>query len=113
MAITQTGTVITPTTRTRVGSYQENVATLTGADAGADGSEAAVRSATAFVVIPPVLLVMVGAGNWISGRRAGRRAPRFNRPDPVPLSSLRGEPEPTADADGAGRPSAGGPGPGR
>jgi len=74
---------------------------------------AGFTGATAFVVIPPVLLVMVGAGNWISGRRAGRRAPRFNRPDPVPLSSLRGEPEPTADADGAGRPSAGGPGPGR
>jgi hypothetical protein len=77
---------------------------------------AGFTGATPFVVIPPVLLIMVGAGNLISGRRSGRPAPRFNRPDPVPLASLRGAPEPTPDAEGAagadGTP-AGGPGPGR
>jgi hypothetical protein len=54
---------------------------------------AGFTAATPFVVIPPVLLVMIGAGNWISGKRPGRPAPRFNRPDPVPLSSLRGTPQ--------------------
>ena len=74
---------------------------------------AGFTGATPFVVIPPVLLVMVAAGNLISGRRAGRPAPRFNRPDPVPIASLRGEPEPAPGADGAGTPPAGGPGPAR
>jgi len=50
---------------------------------------AGFTAAAPFVVIPAVLVVMVGAGNLLSGRRPGRPAPRFNRPDPVPLSSLR------------------------
>ena len=74
---------------------------------------AGFTGATPFVVIPPVLLIMVGAGNLISGRRSGRPGPRFNRPDPVPLASLRGEPEPNRATDGADGPPAGGPGPGR
>jgi hypothetical protein len=65
---------------------------------------AGFTAATPFVVIPPVLLVMIGAGNWMSGKRGGRPAPRFNRPDPVPLSSLRGgrsEPSRKHGADGS------------
>lgn len=51
---------------------------------------AGFTAAAPFVVIPAVLAIMVGAGNLISGNRPGRPAPRFNRPDPVPLSALRG-----------------------
>ena len=53
---------------------------------------AGFSAAAPLVVIPAVLVVMVGAGNLISGRRSGRPAPRFNRPDPVPISSLRPSP---------------------
>jgi len=72
---------------------------------------AGFTAAAPFVVIPAVLVVMVGAGNLLSGKRPGRPAPRFNRPDPVPLTSLRwdggtptgpGSPAPaTSSADGA------------
>ena len=58
-----------------------------------------------FVVIPPLLLVMIGAGNWISGRRAHRPPPRFNRPDlgdPAPASS----PAPASAPDGETGPPA-------
>ena len=57
---------------------------------------------------------MIGAGNLVSGRRPGRSAPRFNRPDldPVPLSALHGD-RPTAPGDdGADGSPAGGPGAG-
>jgi hypothetical protein len=74
---------------------------------------AGFTAAVPFVVIPPLLVVMIGAGNLISGRRSGRPAPRFNRPDPVPLASLRGDPEPAPGGDGATGSPAGGPGPGR
>jgi hypothetical protein len=89
---------------------------------------AGFTGATPFVVIPPVLLVMIAAGNWIGGRRPGRQAARFHRPDPVPLASLRGAPEPTPGTPGTGATdatgrtngtggtdgaTAGGPGPGR
>jgi len=68
-------------------------------------------AAIVLVVIPPLLLIMIGAGNLIGGRRAGRPAPRFNRPDPVPLSSLQGDPAAAPDrSDGS---PGGGPGPGR
>ena len=50
---------------------------------------AGFTAAVPFVVIPAVLVFMVGAGNLLSGNRAGRPAPRFNRPDPVPLSTFR------------------------
>ena len=70
---------------------------------------AGFTAATVFVVIPPLLLVMIGAGNLISGRRSGRPAPRFNRPDPVPLATLRGDQDVAPGGDGSG----GGPGPGR
>jgi hypothetical protein len=46
-------------------------------------------AAAPFVVIPAVLVVMIGAGNLISGARPGRPAPRFDRPDPMPISMLR------------------------
>ena len=85
---------------------------------------AGFTAAAPFVVIPAVLVVMVGAGNLLSGKRPGRPAPRFNRPDPVPLTSLRrdgeapagpGSTAPTNGADGAtgadAEPNA--PGPGR
>jgi hypothetical protein len=69
---------------------------------------AGFTAATPFVVIPPVLLLMIGAGNWISGKRGGRSAPRFNRPDPVPLSSLRGGPDgPRPEGGTDGSPSLG------
>ena len=50
---------------------------------------AGFTAAAPFAVIPAVLVVMVGAGNLLGGRRSGRPAPRFNRPDPVPISSIR------------------------
>ena len=70
---------------------------------------AGFTAAAPFVVIPAVLVVMVGAGNLLGGKRPGRPAPRFNRPDPVPIASLRGDMGPpggpgsptTAPADGA------------
>ncbi len=52
---------------------------------------AGFTAAAPFVVIPAVLAIMIGGGNLLSGSRPGRPAPRFNRPDPVPLSSLRGD----------------------
>ena len=70
---------------------------------------AGFSAAAPLVVIPAVLVVMVGAGNLISGRRSGRAAPRFNRPDPVPISSLRpssqvppASPAPDGDSAAAG-----------
>lgn len=50
---------------------------------------AGFTAAAPFVVIPAVLLVMVGAGNLLSGKRPGRPAPQFNRPDPIPLTTFR------------------------
>jgi hypothetical protein len=83
---------------------------------------AGFTAATPFVVIPPVLIIMIGAGNLLSGR-SNRRAPQFNRPDPVPLPPLRGPaaPPPSASVPTAGPEApegsddapAGGPGPGR
>ncbi len=81
---------------------------------------AGFTAAAPFVVIPPVLVVMIGAGNLLSGRST-RRAPQFNRPDPVPLPARRGEPgppaapspAPAAGGDGAGDAPTGGSGPGR
>ncbi len=73
---------------------------------------AGFTAAAPFVVIPAVLVVMIGMGNLVSGRRAGRPAPRFNRPDldPVPVSTLYGEGRRApADDDADGTP-AGGPG---
>ena len=71
-------------------------------------------AAAPFVVIPAVLVVMIGAGNLVSGRRPGRPAPRFNRPDldPVPLASLHaargaGPGDAGADDTPAGEPGAG------
>jgi hypothetical protein len=76
---------------------------------------AGFTGAAPFVVIPAVLVVLIGAGNLVSGRRPGRSAPRFNRPDldPVPVSMLRGEGTPTVPEDGADGTRAGEPGPGR
>jgi hypothetical protein len=74
---------------------------------------AGFSAATFFVVIPPLLIIMIGAGNLISGRRAGRPAPRFNRPDPVPVATLRGDPEVTPAGDGSDGSPGGGPGPRR
>ena len=73
---------------------------------------AGFTAAAPFVVIPAVLVVMIGAGNLIGGRRPGRPAPRFTRPDPVPVAVLRDSrrgvdrgapatPDATPDADGA------------
>jgi len=61
---------------------------------------AGFTAAAPLVIIPAVLAVMIGAGNLISGRRTGRPAPRFTRPDPVPLASVR--PSGTADPSGSG-----------
>ena len=75
---------------------------------------AGFTGAAPFVVIPPVLLVHVGAGNLISGR-ARSPGPAFQPTRPRSLASLRGAPEPTPGADGAlsaDGPPAGGPGPG-
>jgi len=44
--------------------------------------------AAPFVIIPAVLAVMIGAGNLIGGR-SSRQSPRYNRPDPVPITALR------------------------
>jgi len=76
---------------------------------------AGFTAATPFVVIPPVLVVMVGAGNLLGGRRSGRSGPRFNRPDlePVPIATLHGDSGGAAEDDGAGGAPAGGPGTGR
>ena len=60
---------------------------------------AGFTAAVPFVVIPAVLVIMVGAGNLLSGTRPGRPAPRFNRPDPVPLSTFRDDGGATVDAD--------------
>jgi hypothetical protein len=77
---------------------------------------AGFTAAAPFVAIPPVLVIMIGAGNLLSGR-SSRRAPEFNRPDPVPLPPLRGPASPSsapsAGSDGSDNTPAGGPGPGR
>jgi len=65
---------------------------------------AGFTAAAPFVVIPAVLVVMIGAGNLVSGRRPGRAAPRFNRPDLDPVPS---------DGPGRLRDRSGGRGPGR
>jgi hypothetical protein len=74
---------------------------------------AGFTAAAPFVVIPAVLVVMIGAGNLLSGRRPGQPAPRFNRPDPVPLTALRRDRTTPADHGDADGTPAGGPGPGR
>jgi hypothetical protein len=60
---------------------------------------AGFTAAAPFVIIPAVMVVLIGAGNLVSGRRPGRPAPRFNRPDldPVPIASLRAEDRPAPD----------------
>ncbi len=81
---------------------------------------AGFTAAVPFVVIPPVLVILIAAGNLLGGRST-RRAPRFNRPDPGPPPPLRGGPaepvvpssSPGADTDGSDGTPAGGPGPGR
>lgn len=74
---------------------------------------AGFTAAAPFVVIPAVLVIMVGAGNLVGGRRSGRSGPRFNRPDldPAPVSVLHGERVTTPADDGAGGAPAGEPGP--
>ena len=52
---------------------------------------AGFTAAVPFVVIPPVLVILIAAGNLLGGRST-RRAPRFNRPDPGPPPPLRGGP---------------------
>ena len=61
---------------------------------------AGFTAAVPFVVIPAVLVFMIGAGNLLSGKRPGRPAPRFNRPDPMPLTTFRHDRGIPADADG-------------
>jgi hypothetical protein len=63
---------------------------------------AGFTAAAPFVVIPAVLVVMVGTGNLVGGRRPGRPAPRFHRPDldPMPVSTRHGAGDRT-DADDA------------
>jgi len=74
---------------------------------------AGFTAAAPFVAIPAVLVVMISAGNLASGRRQGRPAPRFNRPDvdPVPLSALRGDGPPAPEGDVHGAPAGGPSGP--
>jgi hypothetical protein len=60
---------------------------------------AGFTAAAPFVVIPAVLVFMIGAGNLLSGKRPGRPAPRFNRPDPVPLTTFRRDAGTPADSD--------------
>jgi hypothetical protein len=50
---------------------------------------AGFTAAAPFVVIPAVLVFMIGGGNLLSGRRSGRPAPQFNRPDPIPITTFR------------------------
>jgi hypothetical protein len=61
---------------------------------------AGFTAAAPFVVIPAVLVFMIGAGNLLSGKRPGRPAPRFNRPDPVPLTTFRRAGRAPAGAEG-------------
>jgi hypothetical protein len=68
-------------------------------------------AAAPFVVIPAILVFMIGAGNLIGGRPS-RPAPRFNRPDPMPVSALRpaGRARPedgNGDGPAAGEPDTG------
>lgn len=72
---------------------------------------AGFTAAAPFVVIPAVLVILIGAGNLVSGR-PHRSAPQFNRPDldPVPVSVLHGESPTPTDGDVAGGAPAGGPG---
>ena len=72
---------------------------------------AGFTAAAPFVVIPAVLVILIGAGNLVSGRPR-RSPPRFNRPglDPVPVSVLHGEPPPIAHGDGDDGVPAGEPG---
>jgi hypothetical protein len=69
--------------------------------------------AAPFVVIPAVLVVMIGVGNLVGGRRPGRAGPRFNRPDldPAPVAVLHGDPGPAPADDGTDGAPAGEPGP--
>jgi hypothetical protein len=74
---------------------------------------AGFTAAVPFVVIPAVLVFMIGAGNLLSGKRPGRPGPRFNRPDPVPLTTFRRDGAAPADADsGVGAAGNGAPEPG-
>lgn len=59
-------------------------------------------AAAPFVVIPVVLVVLIGAGNLVGGRRPGRSGARFHRPDldPAPVSVLRGERDAGPAGDG-------------
>jgi len=61
---------------------------------------AGFTGAVPFVVIPAVLVFMVGAGNLLSGKRPGRPGPRFNRPEPVPLTTFRRDGGVPADSGG-------------
>jgi hypothetical protein len=69
---------------------------------------AGFTAALPFVVVPPLLAVLIGAGNLVGGRRPHRPPPRFNRPDPVPLDPLRADAVPAAPD----RPPSAGPGTG-
>ena len=75
---------------------------------------AGFTAAAPFVVIPAVLVVMIGVGNLVGGRRPGRPGPRFNCPDldPVPLSALHGDGGAAPADDGVDGDPAGGPGAG-
>ncbi len=82
---------------------------------------AGFTAATPFVVIPPVLVIMIGAGNLLSGR-SSRRAPAVQpaRSGAAPAAA-RSAPSPSASVptvgpdgpDGSDGAPAGGPGPGR
>jgi hypothetical protein len=61
---------------------------------------AGFTAAAPFVVIPAVLAVMIGGGNLMSGKQHGRPAPRFNKPDPVPLTTFRRDGTVPAGPDG-------------
>ena len=76
---------------------------------------AGFTAAAPFVVIPAVLVVMIGAGNLVNGRRPGRAAPRFNRPDldPVPLPTVLGDSGTAPGAEVPGGTGSGEPGTGR
>jgi hypothetical protein len=70
---------------------------------------AGFTAAAPFVVIPAVLVVLIGAGNLLSGARPGRPSPRFNRPDldPVPLSTFRRDGSPAPEGSGDATPTDG------
>ncbi len=70
---------------------------------------AGFTGAAPFVVIPAVLVVLIGAGNLLSGRRPGRPSPRFNRPDldPMPIATLRAANSTAPEQVGGGAPDGG------